>query len=104
MEEKIGEVQDFPHELSIALKHIIASHHGYHEFGSPKVPMILESLVLHYVEDLDAKVSSFCGWMDEQVDMENPDWTKYWQLYDRYLFRWKGSGAYAGEQDEEDEA
>jgi 3'-5' exoribonuclease len=93
LDRMISKIPDFPEKLSLVLKHIIISHHGYFEYGSPKLPMILEALVLHYIEDLDAKINSFTMWLDDQVDLENPNWTKYWSLYDRFLYRWEKSNS-----------
>ncbi|MEE9305195.1 MAG: HD domain-containing protein [bacterium] len=49
-------IDDFPEELLLKLEHLIISHQGELEFGSPKVPMTLEALVLHFVDNLDAKI------------------------------------------------
>jgi len=91
LEGMVNKIPEFPEKLALALKHILVSHHGCFEYGSPKLPMILEALILHYIEDLDAKINSFSMWLDDQVDIENPNWTKYWSLYDRFLFRWDKS-------------
>lgn len=49
---------DFPPRLKIVVEHLILSHHGKLEFGSPKVPMIPEALVLNFLDDLDAKMQA----------------------------------------------
>jgi 3'-5' exoribonuclease len=53
--EKIRAVPDFPPKLKLLLEHIILSHHGSLEFGSPKVPMFTEALLFHHIDNLDSK-------------------------------------------------
>ncbi|MCK4548856.1 MAG: HD domain-containing protein, partial [Candidatus Krumholzibacteria bacterium] len=52
----IREMQDFPEELAMRLKHMILSHHGNLEHGSPVVPMTVEAMLLHYLDNLDAQI------------------------------------------------
>lgn len=54
-------VPDFPPRLKTLVEHMILSHHGRLEFGSPKLPMIPEALVLNFVDDLDAKMQAVAG-------------------------------------------
>ncbi|MBK9171317.1 MAG: HD domain-containing protein [Bryobacterales bacterium] len=54
--EKLAAIPDFPPRLRNLLEHMIISHHGHLEFGSPKVPMFPEALLLHYLDDLDSKM------------------------------------------------
>ena len=63
LEEKVKEAEKlsgetFPADLALQLKHIIVSHHGQYEFGSPKLPMTLEAMALHHLDNLDAKTTS----------------------------------------------
>lgn len=58
LQAKIALMPDFPGELKTLLEHLIISHHGQYEFGSPKLPMFPEALVLHYMDDLDSKMES----------------------------------------------
>ena len=51
--------EPFPAELLLRLKHMIVSHHGTPEFGSPKLPMTPEAIALHYLDNLDAKIHAF---------------------------------------------
>ena len=74
VQEKIRAIPDFPDRLRHHIEHIILSHHGRLEFGSPKEPMFPEALVVHYLDDLDSKLKS----MHEQylIDKDRPgDWT-----------------------------
>ncbi len=56
IEKKLATLPDFPPRLRMLVKHMVLSHHGKLEFGSPKLPMIPEALLLHYLDDLDAKM------------------------------------------------
>lgn len=64
LSQKIAEVEKlsgepFPVETTLRLKHLILSHHGTYEFGSPKLPMTPEAIALHHIDNLDAKVHEF---------------------------------------------
>jgi 3'-5' exoribonuclease len=54
----ISQVEPFPERLRILVEHIILSHHGSLEFGSPKLPMFAEALVFHAIDDLEAKMQN----------------------------------------------
>ncbi|MFB3923840.1 MAG: 3'-5' exoribonuclease YhaM family protein [Terriglobia bacterium] len=56
--EKIRQIPDFPADLKDLLEHIILSHHGELEFGSPKEPMFPEALVVHLLDNLDSKLEA----------------------------------------------
>lgn len=56
LHDKLREVPDFPAGLAVLVEHMILSHHGKLEFGSPKVPMFPEALLLSYLDDLDSKM------------------------------------------------
>lgn len=58
VEKKLAKLPDFPDNLRVLVEHIILSHHGKYEFGSPKLPMVPEALLLHYLDDLDAKMQT----------------------------------------------
>ena len=64
LQGKLAQFSDFPPELKILLEHLIISHHGQYEFGSPKLPMFPEALVLHYLDDLDSKLESMRAQFD----------------------------------------
>src|SRR5262249_22094905 len=64
----------FPPEYKILLEHMIISHHGKYEFGSPKMPMFPEALMLHYLDDLDSKIESMRAHFQREPDAE---WTGY---------------------------
>ena len=54
----IERIEGFPPELKTVVQHLLISHHGEYEFGSPKLPMIREALVFHYLDDLDSKMAA----------------------------------------------
>ena len=78
--------EEFPRELLLRLQHMIVSHHGEYEFGSPKLPMTLEAIALHYLDNLDAKIYSVCQIMKEDVNSESP-WTSYHAPLGRKFFK-----------------
>jgi 3'-5' exoribonuclease len=76
LQAKIAHVVGFPEELKILLEHLIISHHGHYEFGSPKLPMFPEALVLHYLDDLDSKIESMRAHFEREAETES-SWTSY---------------------------
>jgi 3'-5' exoribonuclease len=83
--EAAAHIKDFPAELLTQLQHLILSHHGRQEFGSPTVPMTIEAFLLSFVDDLDAKMN-----LMEQLrkKMKEPglQWTDYQRSLERYLY------------------
>ncbi|WP_437228395.1 3'-5' exoribonuclease YhaM family protein [Planctomicrobium sp. SH661] len=80
----------FPRELTIRLKHLILSHHGTYEFGSPKLPMTPEAIALHHLDNLDAKTNEFVTLIESDPN-SGSNWTPYHSNMQRKLF--KGGGA-----------
>jgi 3'-5' exoribonuclease len=76
LQAKLALMPDFPDELKTLLEHLIISHHGEYEFGSPKLPMFPEALLLHYMDDLDSKMESMRALFERESDPDNP-WTSY---------------------------
>ncbi len=62
----------FPRELVLRLKHVIVSHHGEYEYGSPKLPMTLEAVALYCLDNLDAKVAAFSQQMRDDPERWKP--------------------------------
>jgi 3'-5' exoribonuclease len=56
IERKLAAMPDFPRHLRLLVEHLVISHHGRYEFGSPKLPMTPEAIMLHQLDDLDAKL------------------------------------------------
>ena len=82
--------EEFPRELLLRLQHMVVSHHGEYQFGSPKLPMTLEAIALHLLDNLDAKLYSVAQILREDVGSESA-WTSYNQSLGRKFF--KGLGA-----------
>jgi 3'-5' exoribonuclease len=91
LDKKLREVErlageSVPEELVLRIKHMIVSHHGQYEYGSPKLPMTLEAVALHQLDNLDAKMHSF-----EQLIRDDPNvdsgWTNFHHNLGRKLFK-----------------
>jgi 3'-5' exoribonuclease len=54
----MDKIEGFPAPLKTVVQHLLISHHGQYEFGSPKLPMIREAMVFHYLDDLDSKIAA----------------------------------------------
>ncbi len=78
--------ESFPPELLLRLKHMIVSHHGSYEFGSPKLPMTLEAVALHYLDNLDAKLHTFGREIRDDPSRDS-SWTPFQQSLGRRLFK-----------------
>jgi 3'-5' exoribonuclease len=91
LSEKVAKVPDltgepFPRETFLRLKHMIVSHHGTLEFGSPRVPMTPEAIALHHLDNLDAKLHVFLREIREDKNTTSA-WTPYNQSLQRRLFK-----------------
>ncbi len=91
LDKKLKEVERLSNEhiseeVVLRIKHMIVSHHGQYEYGSPKLPMTIEAVALHQLDNLDAKIHSF-----EQIMRDDPNvesgWTTYNQSLGRKLFK-----------------
>src|ERR1700719_2804018 len=76
LQAKLATLSGFPEELKILLEHMIISHHGQYDFGSPKLPMFPEALMLHYLDDLDSKMEAMRAHFEREAELEGP-WTSY---------------------------
>ena len=90
-EEKVREAErlsgeEFPPSLVLRIKHMIVSHHGQYEFGSPKLPMTLEAVALHQLDNLDAKIHSFSQLMRDDANVDS-NWTSYHPNIGRKLYK-----------------
>lgn len=83
--DKIKEVKGFPDELALLLKHMVLSHHGHYEFGSPKRPKIPEAIILYYLDDLDAKVTAMQALIES--DAGEAHWTPFNRLFERFIYK-----------------
>ncbi len=80
--ERIKKISDFPQELAMRVRHMVISHHGIGEWGSPKPPMTLEAAALYFLEFADAQLRKFATILKERREPESP-----WTLYERTLGR-----------------
>jgi 3'-5' exoribonuclease len=85
VELAIQQIPDFPSELRLRVEHMIASHHGRYEWGSPRRPKTLEAMALHQLEDLSAQVSRFREHLLERADASG-EWTEYDRSLGRSLY------------------
>jgi 3'-5' exoribonuclease len=76
LQAKLQQMPDFPDSLKTLVEHLIISHHGQYEFGSPKLPMFPEALMLHYLDDLDSKMEAMRAQFERGGELEGA-WTGY---------------------------
>lgn len=88
VEERVRCIEGFPAGLAAMVKHMIVSHHGVREFGSPEPPKTIEAVLLNQIDEIDARVNA----IREFMAVEDPDatWTSFHRLMERQFF--KGSG------------
>jgi len=88
VEKTIDTLPNFPPRLKTLVLHLILSHHGKLEFGSPKLPMIPEALVLNFVDDLDAKMQAMMSEFEKSArEGKGPDelTNRIWALDQRQM-------------------
>ncbi|MCF8068654.1 MAG: HD domain-containing protein [Desulfobacterales bacterium] len=82
--ERLATIDAFPEEKACLLKHMIISHHGSREFGSPEPPKTIEAVLLNYIDEMDAKVTAIRNFMAGED--ENASWTAYHRLLGRHFY------------------
>ncbi|NLA75538.1 MAG: HD domain-containing protein [Deltaproteobacteria bacterium] len=85
LDEKLAALKRFPPDTALCLRHMILSHHGEYEFGSPKRPKFPEAFVLHFVDDLDAKVNGIARIIAK--DKTEGQWTEFNRMFERYFLK-----------------
>jgi 3'-5' exoribonuclease len=78
-------IEGFPANLKTVVQHLLISHHGQYEFGSPKLPMIREALVFHYLDDLDSKLAAARAAL--ALESGEPQWSAYSAALGRKFLR-----------------
>jgi len=78
--KKVG----FPEPLAMRLKHLIISHHGRQEWGSPEPPKTLEAVVLHNLDMLDTQIAAVKGFLDQHPE---DGWTDYHRILERHFLK-----------------
>lgn len=89
VDEKIRTIEGFPRELALLLKHMLLSHHGQYEYGSPKRPKTIEATILNYLDDMDSKINGIRAHIAKE-SASTSRWTAHHRLYDRYFFKSNG--------------
>lgn len=84
LDRKAGRILGFDEDLKDRLKHIILSHHGKLEFGSPKRPKFMEALVVSMIDELDSRICSVHTVLENERE-SGDKWSRYNDLYDRYF-------------------
>ncbi|WP_457573937.1 3'-5' exoribonuclease YhaM family protein [Desulfolithobacter sp.] len=82
--QQAAAIEDFPADLLDQLLHLILSHHGRHEFGAPVLPMTPEALILHHLDDMDAKMNYIDGLRASME--EGLHWSDYQRPLERFLY------------------
>lgn len=81
--ERAAKIEGFPHGILTQVQHCILAHHGKYEYGSPKIPAIIEAVALNYADDTDAKMETFKEILDN--NSENTGWLGYNRLFESNL-------------------
>ena len=85
IEKKSRTILGFPDDLRMILKHIVLSHHGKQEYGSPKVPMFPEAMVVAMIDDFDSKMDTMMGFVNQER-MSGESWSRFHEGFDRYFY------------------
>jgi 3'-5' exoribonuclease len=87
VDDKLSGIHNFPEDQMLLLKHMIVSHHGTREFGSPEPPKTIEAVLLNYIDEIDSKVNA----VRDFIASEDPDeiWTSYHRLLERHFYKGK---------------
>lgn len=83
--EKVKEIPNFPEPLANMVKHMVLAHHGELEYGSPKKPVMIEAVVLHYADNIDAKIKTFDTLMNA-AEAEDT-WIGWQRIFDSNIRR-----------------
>jgi 3'-5' exoribonuclease len=88
IERKAAAIEGFPEDLLDVLKHIVLSHHGKLEYGSPKLPMLPEAVVVAMIDDLDSKMNTLFHFLRNEIENVPAEekWSHYHPGFERYFF------------------
>lgn len=87
IEEKIGTIASFPEEPALLLKHMVISHHGSRDLGSPEPPKTIEAVMLNCIDEMDSRVQAIREFMGKEDPGET--WTSFHRLLGRHFYRGK---------------
>ena len=85
IDEKIALIQNFPENTAQLLRHLVISHHGIREYGSPEPPKTLEATILHFLDNLDSKIMGIRDYLEKSDD--SSQWTPYFYPMERHFFK-----------------
>lgn len=85
IEKKASLIKGFPIELKNVCKHIVLSHHGKYEYGSPKLPSTIEALIVGYIDDLDSKITALQTFYENEQG-RNEAWSGFNSVFERHFF------------------
>jgi 3'-5' exoribonuclease len=85
VQRKIDAIPEFPEDLRLQVLHLVLSHHGEQENGSPVVPKTLEGMVLYQIDNLDAQTNAFTR-IIEETKSKGQEWSEYIGLIDRQVW------------------
>ncbi len=86
IDDKLRQLPEFPPRLRALIEHIVLSHHGSLEFGSPKVPVFPEALLFHYLDNIDSKMENMRAVLERDNQVEGV-WTSYSPPLERYILK-----------------
>lgn len=78
-------IKNFPHYLKMHLKHILLSHHGHYEYGSPKIPQTSEAYLVHLIDLMDSKMGTFD--LIKKTDSSTGNWSGFVKHLDRIVYK-----------------
>lgn len=87
IDDKLKEIKDFPENQAFLLRHMIVSHHGLREFGSPELPKTVEAVLLNYIDEIDSKVFGIRDFIASEDP--NETWTSYHKVFGRHFYKEK---------------
>ncbi len=85
IENRVRKIEGFPEETKMLLEHMILSHHGKGEFGSPKVPQTAEALILFYADYVDAYLSTYFE-QTKKAHEKGERWTEWVDMFNNFLY------------------
>lgn len=89
LDEKIKKIREFPDTLAVLLRHMIVSHHGTRDFGSPEPPKTIDAVLLNYIDEIDSKISGIREYIAS--DEAGGNWTSYHKILERHFYTAKNS-------------
>lgn len=95
LDEKLKQVPDFPETQAQLLKHMVISHHGAREFGSPEPPKTIEAVLLNFIDEMDSRVNSIREYVAK--DPSDGSWTPYHRLLERHFYKGPAEETPAGD-------